>query len=103
MRRDRRAGLSRVPALAGGGVSFRGRVALVTGAAGGIGRATCLAFARAGARVVAVDRDGAGAADTARLVQAEGAEAISVEADVTRAAEVRAYLDRKSTRLNSSH
>ncbi|GAA2957522.1 SDR family oxidoreductase [Kitasatospora cinereorecta] len=55
---------------------FGGRLVLVTGAAAGIGRATTLAFARAGARVVAVDRDGEGAArtaDTARLIGAAAA------------------------------
>lgn len=52
---------------------FSGQLVLITGAAGGIGRATALAFATAGARVVAVDRDaeGAGAtAETARLLGA---------------------------------
>ncbi|MFI6413218.1 SDR family oxidoreductase [Streptomyces sp. NPDC050585] len=44
---------------------FGGQLVLVTGAAGGIGRATALAFAEAGARVVAVDRDAEGAARTA--------------------------------------
>ncbi|GFM98259.1 hypothetical protein Sfulv_30700 [Streptomyces fulvorobeus] len=44
---------------------FAGQLVLVTGAAGGIGRATAFAFAEAGARVVAVDRDGEGAARTA--------------------------------------
>ncbi|WP_405389709.1 SDR family oxidoreductase [Streptomyces sp. NBC_01102] len=56
--------------------SFGGLLVLVTGAASGIGRATTLAFARAGARVVAVDRDGEGAArtaDSARLIGAAAA------------------------------
>ncbi len=52
---------------------FAGRTALVTGAASGIGRATALAFAAAGARVIAADRDGAGAAGTARAALAAGA------------------------------
>ncbi|WP_330320374.1 SDR family oxidoreductase [Streptomyces clavifer] len=63
---------------------FGGRLVLVTGAASGIGRATTLAFARAGARVVAVDRDAGGAArtaDTARLIGA--AAAWSETADVS--------------------
>ncbi|MFC9245227.1 SDR family oxidoreductase [Streptomyces sp. NPDC057136] len=46
---------------------FGGQLVLVTGAAGGIGRATAFAFAEAGARVVAVDRDGEGAARTAEM------------------------------------
>ncbi|MEE1754308.1 SDR family oxidoreductase [Streptomyces sp. SP18CS02] len=55
---------------------FGGQLVLVTGAASGIGRATAFAFAEAGARVVAVDRDGPGAARTAsmaRLIGAPGA------------------------------
>ncbi|MFF0446053.1 SDR family oxidoreductase [Streptomyces sp. NPDC004609] len=52
---------------------FGGRLVLVTGAASGIGRATALAFAEAGARIVAVDRDGEGAARTAEMSQLIGA------------------------------
>ncbi|WP_340559566.1 SDR family oxidoreductase [Streptomyces sp. GSL17-111] len=69
---------------------FGGRLVLVTGAAGGIGRAVALSFAEAGARVVAVDRDGAGAArtaETARLVGAEEAWAEEVDVADERAME----------------
>lgn len=52
---------------------FGGRLVLVTGAAGGIGRATALAFAEAGARVVAVDRDAEGAERTAEAARLAGA------------------------------
>ncbi|MFD7668289.1 SDR family oxidoreductase [Streptomyces sp. NPDC059788] len=52
---------------------FGGRLVLVTGAASGIGRATAFAFAEAGARVVAVDRDAEGAARTADLARLVGA------------------------------
>ncbi|MFJ8645221.1 SDR family oxidoreductase [Streptomyces sp. NPDC093546] len=52
---------------------FGGQLVLVTGAAGGIGRATAFAFAEAGARVVAVDRDAEGAARTAELARLIGA------------------------------
>jgi NAD(P)-dependent dehydrogenase (short-subunit alcohol dehydrogenase family)/pimeloyl-ACP methyl ester carboxylesterase len=52
---------------------FAGRLVLVTGAANGIGRATALAFAAAGARVVAADRDSAGAAATAETCLLRGA------------------------------
>ncbi|MFB6613999.1 SDR family oxidoreductase [Streptomyces sp. NPDC085524] len=52
---------------------FAGQLVLVTGAASGIGRATAFAFAEAGARVVAVDRDGEGAARTADMARLVGA------------------------------
>ncbi|MFF0552084.1 SDR family oxidoreductase [Streptomyces sp. NPDC004311] len=61
---------------------FGGQLVLVTGAASGIGRATAFAFAEAGARVVAVDRDAEGAertADMARLVGAPEAWAECVD------------------------
>ncbi|MFG2293157.1 SDR family oxidoreductase [Streptomyces sp. NPDC048603] len=54
---------------------FAGQLVLVTGAASGIGRATAFAFAEAGARVVAVDRDGEGAARTADMARLVGAPA----------------------------
>ncbi|MFD6417802.1 SDR family oxidoreductase [Streptomyces sp. NPDC060194] len=52
---------------------FGGRLVLVTGAASGIGRATALAFAAAGARVVVVDRNAEGARRTAELALSAGA------------------------------
>ena len=54
------------------------------------GRATALVFAREGAKVLCVDRDPASAAETARLIFAEGGEAAAFEADVTREAQVAA-------------
>ncbi|MFD7748297.1 SDR family oxidoreductase [Streptomyces sp. NPDC059698] len=59
---------------------FGGRLVLVTGAASGIGRATALAFAEAGARIVAVDRDADGAARTAGTARLIGAPAAWGEA-----------------------
>ncbi|MBZ4015860.1 SDR family oxidoreductase [Streptomyces purpurogeneiscleroticus] len=59
---------------------FGGSLVLVTGAASGIGRATAFAFAEAGARVVAVDRDAEGAARTADLARLIGAGAAWSEA-----------------------
>ncbi|MBC3990030.1 SDR family oxidoreductase [Streptomyces sp. AC563] len=63
---------------------FGGQLVLVTGAASGIGRATAFAFAEAGARVVAVDRDAEGAARTAEMSRLIGApEAWSEQVDVS--------------------
>lgn len=55
------------------GERFGGQLVLVTGAASGIGRATAFAFAEAGARVVAVDRDAEGVARTAEMAGLIGA------------------------------
>jgi NAD(P)-dependent dehydrogenase (short-subunit alcohol dehydrogenase family)/pimeloyl-ACP methyl ester carboxylesterase len=72
---DSVAGTTPRPPAAGGKYAdrFGGQLVLVTGAAGGIGRATALAFAEAGARVVAVDRDAEGAIRTAELARLAGA------------------------------
>ncbi len=60
-----------------------GRAALITGAAAGIGRASALAFASAGASVALVDIDAGGLEDTAAAVRALGARAAVLPADVT--------------------
>src|ERR1700751_6002824 len=73
-------------------MDFTGKVALVTGGGNGIGRATSVAFARHGAKVVVVDRDGAGAQATAGIIRQNGREAFEVTADVTKSADVKAYV-----------
>jgi NAD(P)-dependent dehydrogenase (short-subunit alcohol dehydrogenase family) len=73
-------------------MDFTGKVALITGAGGGIGRATALAFGLAGARLVLVDRDAAAGEATAGVVRQAGAEARFIAADVTRAADVAGYV-----------
>ncbi|HEX8853163.1 MAG TPA: glucose 1-dehydrogenase [Pyrinomonadaceae bacterium] len=62
---------------------LEGKVALVTGATSGIGRATAQRFAAAGARVALVGRDGASLNEAAAEVRAHGVEAAEVWADVT--------------------
>lgn len=73
---------------------MKGKVALVTGASAGIGRATALAFAHAGARVVVADVEPQGGEVTARLIVDAGGEAAFVRADVSRAADVEAMVHR---------
>ncbi|WP_404479744.1 SDR family NAD(P)-dependent oxidoreductase [Novosphingobium sp. BL-52-GroH] len=68
----------------------QGKVALVTGAGSGVGRAAVLLFCEHGAKVVAADIDRAGARDTAALAGAAGGEAIAVFCDVVDPASVEA-------------
>lgn len=72
--------------------NFDGKVVLVTGGGGGIGRASALAFAKAGARVAVVDRDVAAGTETTRLIEATGAKALFIQTDVTQAAQVEAMV-----------
>jgi NAD(P)-dependent dehydrogenase (short-subunit alcohol dehydrogenase family) len=71
---------------------FEGKVALVTGGASGIGRATALAFAREGAKVVVADIEIEGGQETLHLIRERGGEGIFVRADVTQAVEVEALI-----------
>ena len=68
------------------------KVALVTGASSGIGRATALVFAREGAKVVVADLNVVGGQETVQLVKAAGGEAVFVETDVSQAASVEAMV-----------
>jgi NAD(P)-dependent dehydrogenase (short-subunit alcohol dehydrogenase family) len=74
------------------GPDFDGKVALVTGAAGGIGRASAQLFAERGARVAVADLNLAGARETAGLVEAAGGQAVAIEVDVADATSVAAMV-----------
>jgi 3-oxoacyl-[acyl-carrier protein] reductase len=71
---------------------FKGKTVAITGAASGIGRSAAVIFAREGARVVCGDIDATGGAETVRLVEAEGSEAIFVPTNVMERAQVRAFI-----------
>ena len=73
---------------------YKGKVAFVTGAGSGIGRATALAFARAGASVTVADISEESSRETAQLIEEQGGQAVTVKCDVTQAKEVKAALDK---------
>lgn len=76
-----------------------GQVALVTGAARGIGRAIAERLAQEGAKLALFDRDAAGADETAARLTAEGAEAEAFGVDIAKRAEVRAAVSRVNARF----
>ncbi|MGC4153597.1 MAG: SDR family NAD(P)-dependent oxidoreductase [Propionicimonas sp.] len=70
-----------------------GKSAIVTGAAGGIGRATALAMAAEGAKVALVDLNDEGLAEVVRQIEAAGGQAVAVVADVASESEVEAVVN----------
>ena len=74
--------------------SHAGKVAFVTGATSGIGRATALAFAREGAGVVVADISEQGNQETARMIENLGGRALAVRCDVSQGNDVKAALDK---------
>lgn len=72
----------------------QGKVALVTGAAAGIGRATALGFAAEGAKVVVSDIDTEGGEETVALIAEQGGNASFVRADVSKNADVEALIQK---------
>ncbi|POA81009.1 SDR family oxidoreductase [Pseudomonas protegens] len=75
-------------------MTFSGQVALVTGAANGIGRATAQAFAAQGLKVVVADLDTAGGEGTVALIREAGGEALFVPCNVTLEADVQSLMAR---------
>jgi 3-oxoacyl-[acyl-carrier protein] reductase len=80
-------------------VKLDGRVAFVTGAGRGIGRAIALGLGREGAAVAVADRDETGAGETAEIVRALGRRAVALRLDVSLADEVEAAVRRAESDL----
>ncbi|MDO8433919.1 MAG: SDR family oxidoreductase [Candidatus Binatus sp.] len=69
------------------------KVALITGAGSGMGRAASVLFAREGAKIAAIDVNEASAAETAQMIKAAGGAAISLRADVSDSESARSMID----------
>jgi NAD(P)-dependent dehydrogenase (short-subunit alcohol dehydrogenase family) len=75
------------------------KVAIISGAAGGMGEAAAILFAREGARVAVVDLQEAGARATAAKIAQSGGEALAIGADITRTDDVKQIVDRTVAEL----
>jgi NAD(P)-dependent dehydrogenase (short-subunit alcohol dehydrogenase family) len=76
---------------------LEGKVAIVTGAASGIGRASAILFAREGARTVIVDQKAEALNDTAKAMAQHSSDVQTVAADTSNEDDVKAYIDRAVT------
>ena len=74
-------------------IDFTGKIAIVTGAGGGIGQAVSLGLSKAGAKVVVVDVNRELGAKTAGMIKEQGGESLFIAADVSRSDQVMNYVD----------
>jgi NAD(P)-dependent dehydrogenase (short-subunit alcohol dehydrogenase family) len=82
---------------------LRGKVALITGAGSGIGRASALLFAREGAAVTVVDVNEQAGGEVVETISSKGGQAFFAQADVTRAADCRRVLRSAADKFGALH
>jgi NAD(P)-dependent dehydrogenase (short-subunit alcohol dehydrogenase family) len=75
------------------------KIALITGAGSGMGRAASLLFAKEGAKIACADIDQAGANETAKMIEREGGKAFSIKADVSKSEQVQAMVAAAAEKL----
>jgi NAD(P)-dependent dehydrogenase (short-subunit alcohol dehydrogenase family) len=75
-------------------MNLSGKVAIVTGGTSGIGRATAIAYAQQGAKVVVAGRRSVEGEETVKIIKNEGGDAFSIQADVTQESDVKAMIDK---------
>jgi NAD(P)-dependent dehydrogenase (short-subunit alcohol dehydrogenase family) len=85
------------------GDRLKGKVALITGAGMGVGRASAVLFAEQGARVIVADIDAAAAAETVSLVERAGGQALATTGDVALEADVRRMIEEGAKRFGALH
>ena len=84
-------------------MKLSGKVALITGAANGIGRETALLFAHQGASVVAADIDDQGGAETVAMITKDGGRALYVHSDVSKARDCQSMVERAESEFGALH
>src|ERR1019366_1803973 len=84
-------------------MQLRDKVAIITGAGAGIGRACCLLFATEGAKVAAVDLDPATLKSVAEDVRRAGGTILAIQADVSRSADVERVISVTSEKFPAIH
>jgi NAD(P)-dependent dehydrogenase (short-subunit alcohol dehydrogenase family) len=82
---------------------FEGKTAIVTGAAGGIGRASAIAFAREGAGVVVADLNIEGCEETVGMITAAGGTAVAIKTDVSKSSDVQAMVKKAVDEFGGLH